>query len=226
VIYVITLVLAFCSIVYELLLSQALSAFLGDTVLRYSVTIGLYLFSMGMGSIFAEGRFVKHPVVTMLWIEILLTLAGSLSIVLLYFVDWLGPAPLVYTLFAHSLIVVIGVLTGFEIPLLIEVRNLEKSDSENAVIGIDYLGAFLGTVLFAFLFYPKLGLVNTAFIVALLNALVGVMLVTQDGKVSRAKKTEYRALLAGQAALSVTLIACLALSSPINEYLVRLYLRA
>jgi spermidine synthase len=226
VLYVITLVLAFCSIVYELLLGQALSAFLGDTVLRYSVTIGLYLFSMGMGSIFAEGRFVRHPVVTMLWIEILLALAGSLSIVMLYLVEWLGPSPLVFSLFAHSLIVVIGILTGFEIPLLIEVRNLEKSNSENAVIGVDYLGAFLGTVLFAFLFYPELGLVNTAFIVALLNALVGVMLATQDGKVSRTKKTEYRALLAGHAALSVTLIACLALSAPISEHLIRLYLRA
>ena len=42
-IYAITFVLAFCSIVYELLLGQTLSAFLGNTVLRYSVTIGLYM---------------------------------------------------------------------------------------------------------------------------------------------------------------------------------------
>lgn len=54
-VYIFTLVLAFCSIVYELLLGQSLSAFMGNTVLRYSVTIGLYLFSMGMGALFAEG---------------------------------------------------------------------------------------------------------------------------------------------------------------------------
>ena len=46
IIYAITFILAFCSIVYELLLGQTLSAFLGNTVLRYSVTIGLYMMSL------------------------------------------------------------------------------------------------------------------------------------------------------------------------------------
>jgi spermidine synthase len=225
-IYVITLVLAFCSIAYELLLGQALSAFMGNTVLRYSITIGLYLFSMGMGSIFAEGRFVKHPVVTMLWIEILLSLAGALSIVCLHLVDWLDPSPLIFSLFAHSLIVVIGVLTGFEIPLLIEVRNLELADSEGAVIGIDYLGAFLGTVLFAFVFYPKLGLVQTAFSVALLNALAGLFLVTQGDKIHVEKQREFRALLVGLSIITVTLFVCLSMSTLISEQLIELYLRS
>ena len=54
--YIITLILAFCSIVYELLLGQTLSAFFGNTVLRYSVTIGLYLFAMGMGI----GGYIKE----------------------------------------------------------------------------------------------------------------------------------------------------------------------
>lgn len=223
-IYTITLILAFCSIVYELLLGQALSAFMGNTVLRYSVTIGLYLLSMGVGSIIAEGRFVKHPVVTLLKVEILLTLMGSLSIALLHFVDWLGPSPIIFSIFAHSLIIIIGVLTGFEIPLLIEVRNLEKEHSENAVIGIDYIGAFMGTVVFAFLFYPKLGLVQTAFIVALLNALVGVLLYTQKEKVSEPKIGEYRTLIAAQFALMLALIVSLSKSDLISESLIQLYL--
>jgi spermidine synthase len=66
VIYSLTFVLAFCSIVYELLLGQALSAFLGNTVLRYSVTIGLYMMSLGIGSMIAEGRFVARPAVALL----------------------------------------------------------------------------------------------------------------------------------------------------------------
>ena len=223
-IYTFTLILAFCSIVYELLLGQALSAFMGNTVLRYSVTIGLYLFSMGVGSIIAEGRFVKHPVVSLLKVEILLTLMGSLSIALLHFADWLDPSAIVFSLFAHSLIILIGLLTGFEIPLLIEVKNLEKEHSENAVIGVDYLGAFMGTVIFAFIFYPKLGLVQTAFIVASLNALVGVLLYTQHEKVSEPKKKEYKALIATQFVLMLVLLVGLNQSSLISEYLIQLYL--
>ena len=67
--YAITFILAFCSIVYELLLGQTLSAFLGNTVLRYSVTIGLYMMSLGIGSMIAEGRFVERPVTSLLRVE-------------------------------------------------------------------------------------------------------------------------------------------------------------
>ena len=61
-VYPFTFVLAFCSIVYELLLGQSLSAFLGNTVLRYSVTIGLYMLSMGIGSLLAEGKIGRAHV--------------------------------------------------------------------------------------------------------------------------------------------------------------------
>jgi len=141
-IYIFTLVLAFCSIVYELLLGQILSAFLGNTVLRYSVTIGLYLFSMGVGAIIAEGRFVKHPIITLQRVEILLTLLGSLSMVMLHIIDWLTLPDLFLSLFAHSLIILIGVLTGFEIPLLIHARNLEKAGSDNIVLVSIFRGLY------------------------------------------------------------------------------------
>ena len=183
-IYTFTFVLAFCSIVYELLLGQALSAFLGNTVLRYSVTIGLYMLSMGIGALSAEGRFVKHPVTTLLKVETLLTVVGGTSVLILYFLD-AAPFPgVVFSALAHGVIVLIGILTGFEIPLLIELRNTETENADSAVIGVDYLGAFAGTVLFAFLFYPRVGLIPTAFIVASLNATVGVLLATQVAKVS------------------------------------------
>ena len=57
-IYFLTFILAFCSIVYELLLAQSLTAFLENTVLRYSITIGLYMFSMGYGALIAEKKLV------------------------------------------------------------------------------------------------------------------------------------------------------------------------
>ena len=188
-IFVFTFILAFCSIVYELLLGQSLSAFLGNTVLRYSVTIGLYMLSMGIGSLMTEGKVVKHPVISLLKIEVLLTVAGGFSVLLLHFLNAAGLPPLLFSLLAHSLIILIGILTGFEIPLLIEVRNLEVPESENPVLGVDYLGAFLGTIIFAFVFYPRVGLIPSAFFVALLNALVGVFLFTQAGKIDNTKQS-------------------------------------
>ena len=223
-IYLFTFVLAFCSIVYELLLGQSLSAFLGNTVLRYSVTIGLYMLSMGIGALSAEGKLVRHPVTALLRVEIVLTLTGGSSVLVLHMLDAAGFPTIVFSALAHSLIIVIGILTGFEIPLLIELKKLEVKSSENAVLGIDYLGAFAGTIVFAFLFYPLVGLIPTAFMVALLNAAVGVALATQARKVGEEKKTEYWTLLGFQSALIVVLIVLLPQADGINEWFLGRYL--
>lgn len=223
-IYLFTFVLAFCSIVYELLLGQSLSAFLGNTVLRYCVTIGLYMVSMGIGAMLAEGRRVHDPVVALLRIETLLSLTGGLSVLLLHGASWVLGSGAAFSLLAHGLIVAVGVLTGFEIPLLIEVRHVDAGDSENSVLGVDYLGAFAGAVLFAFVFYPKLGILPTAFFTALLNAAVGLALFTQSGKVRPEGRRAYGTLIGVQAALVVAAVAGLLLSERIHDFLMQRYL--
>jgi len=225
-IYAFAFILAFCSIAYELLLGQSLSAFLGNTVLRYSITIGLYMLSMGIGALLAEGRFVKRPVTALMKIEVLLTLAGGFSVLGLLVLNSIGLPGLVFSGLAHLLIIAIGILTGFEIPLLIHLKSLETERTENTVLGIDYLGAFFGTVVFAFVFYPIVGLVPTAFLVAALNALVGVGMVTQKTKVQPDEMPQFRALMVAQSVLLVVLVGCLVSSSAINELFLKYYLRS
>jgi spermidine synthase len=223
-VYAITFVLAFCSIVYELLLGQTLSAFLGNTVLRYSVTIGLYMMSLGIGSMIAEGRFVKRPVTSLLRVELLLTLVGGSSVVFLFFVNALGVPPLVLSVIAHALIIVIGILSGFEIPLMISLKNFEAKNKDNAIIGVNYLGAFLGTMVFAFVLYPFVGLVPTAFFVAFLNAIVGVLLLTQAKYVDEAEQRQYRFMLGLIATLMLVLVYCLIDAERISELVLQSYL--
>ncbi|MBL6689858.1 MAG: hypothetical protein ISP91_05665 [Pseudomonadales bacterium] len=170
-----TFLLAFCSIVYELLLGQTLSAFLGNTVLRYSVTIGLYMFSMGIGALLAGERILARPVLSLQFLEIALALLGGVSVPLVFFIDLLDAPAWLLSIVAHLLIIVIGVLTGLEIPLLIEVRA-EVKNAASRILGVDYIGAFVGTVAFALWFYPKLGIFATAIFTASINALVGLLL--------------------------------------------------
>lgn len=171
--YISTFVLALCSIVYELLLGQTLSAFLGNTILRYSVTIGLYMSSMGFGALFLPRRFSEKPILGLLKVEFALSLIGSLSVFFLLAIYSLGAEGLLFSACAHGLIILIGLLTGFELPLLVIIGNSQREDSESRVLGVDYLGAFAGTLLFAFLFYPRLGIIASAICVGALNALVG-----------------------------------------------------
>ena len=37
------------------------------------------------------------------------------------------------------MIIVIGILSGFEIPLLIALKNFEAEERDNAIIGVNYL---------------------------------------------------------------------------------------
>jgi len=225
IIFLVTFILAFCSIVYELLLAQLLSAFLGNTVLRYSVTIGLYMFSMGLGALAAEGKFIKHSVLTLLKIEILLTIFGGFVVVILYwlFNSFVSLQP-AFSILAHALIIFIGVLTGFEIPLLIEIRNKEVKGQENVILGIDYAGAFLGTIIFAFVFYPGMGLMPTAFFTGCLNSAAGILLFTQREKVKKEVKKQYYVFLFIQGVFLIAMAVCLMNSEKISGYFINQYM--
>lgn len=220
-----TVVMAFCSIVYELLLGQTMAAFLGNTVLRYSVTIGLYMLCMGVGAFLARWRvFRGAPVLSLQRVEIALTVVGGLSVPALFLLEAQGVGDGVISFTAHGLIVVVGILTGLELPLLLELGELNREGSEGAVLGWDYLGAFGGTVAFALWFYPVAGLVATALSVALLNAVAGAALSTQGYRVPRERRGRHRALAAVQVALLAGIAVALWSAGGIAESVVELYL--
>lgn len=223
-IYTSTAILAFCSLVYELLLGQLLSAYLGNTVLRYSVTIGLYMLAMGIGSLLAEGGFRKYALRSLQWVELSLTVIGGASIFLVACTDALLGSTLAVSLVSHLLIIVIGILTGFEIPLLMYVHSKLKDGADNIILGIDYLGALVGSILFAFFFYPKLGLVTTALTIAGLNALVGVILPRLDNDKSKNAKKQTLAVLQGLLLLLV--IGLLLYRQELQEWIIQQFITA
>jgi len=222
--YFLICVLAFCSIVYELILAQALSAFLENTVLRYSVTIGLYMFSMGIGSLLAEGKMTKNPILNLLRVEILLTVFGGLSVLLLFSIDTFNASRFIFSFFAHTLIIVIGVLTGFEVPLVIEIVNRENKNLENAILAWDYLGAFIGTIIFAFIFYPHWGLIPTSLFIGILNAMGGISLVFSRQHVSAQKMKSFQASLRIQIFLFFFIFLFCVFSNQISNYFIDIYI--
>ena len=68
-----------CSIIYELLIGTASSYFLGDSVKQFSITIGLYMVSMGAGSFVS--RFIQTNLLSkFIAIEIVLGFIGGSSV--------------------------------------------------------------------------------------------------------------------------------------------------
>lgn len=223
-IILITMIVSFCSISYELLLAQALSAFLENTVLRYSVTVGLYLFALGMGARAVEGKWLEHPVFQLLKIETALTFTGGFLIIGLYGLDYLFGATWIFSVFVHALILGIGFLSGMELPLLMDMLKEESADNENMILGFSYFGAVIGTCVFAFWFYPVAGLLRTAFITGILNGGAGILLNFCRGKKDQGFSRSFYNVLYVQLFLFFLIGVCWLYAGPISRFCLQLYL--
>jgi spermidine synthase len=173
-----------CSIIYELLIATTASYFLGDSVKYFSLTIGLYMASMGVGSFvskYIEQNLLRKFVVA----ELLLGLFGGLSIPVLYFAyaytDIFIPLYVVFT-------VVIGFLIGLEIPFLTRLMqnyNQLRFNIAN-ILSFDYLGALIATVSFPFILLPFFGVYQSSLIFGLVNMSIGfVVLWTFSQEIGR-----------------------------------------
>ncbi len=171
----IAFVVGMCSIIYELLISTISSYLMGDSIRQFSIIIGIYLASMGIGS-FLSRLVDKKVVSSFIIIELVLGFVGAISVPLCYFYYSYSDAD-GYNFFVLLLTAVIGSLTGFEIPLL--TRILEDSttlkDNISNVLTFDYLGALLATLLFPFLLVPFVGLFKSSLIFGLINISMGLL---------------------------------------------------
>jgi spermidine synthase len=165
-------VVAACGLGYELTAASVGSYLLGDSVTQFSLTIGLYLFAMGVGSWLS--RYVRDGVADrFVDIELAVALVGGTSAAALFFAygsgRWFRPV-------LYGEILLVGTMVGLEIPLLMRLLKdqLEFGDLVAKVLSFDYVGALIVSLAFPLLLVPRLGLVRTSLLLGLLNAAVGL----------------------------------------------------
>lgn len=168
-------IIAICGLVYELIVGTLSSYLLGNSVTHFSITIGLFLSAMGIGSFLS--RLVKRDVLHwFVMVEITIGIVGG------------GAAAVLYAIFATSeyfypamvtLILIIGGCIGMEIPLLMRLSRgyTTLKDTLANVLAFDYMGALIGSILFPIILLPQLGLLRTSFVIGLLNMTVAAVIV-------------------------------------------------
>lgn len=162
-----------CSLIYELLISTTSSYFLGDSVKQFSLTIGVYMAAMGVGSFLS--KYIEDELLEwFIKVEVLLGLVGGMSVPFLYFTfDRFSTGTYQFSML--SLTFVVGVLTGFEVPILIRLMKTYyplKANLAN-VLGLDYIGALMATLLFPFILLPYLGTFRSSLFFGLVNIALG-----------------------------------------------------
>lgn len=163
------LIVALCGIAYELIIGTISSYLLGNSVYQFSLTIGLFMFAMGIGSYLSK-LFMRNLLANFITVEILVSIAGGLCSIILFLTFPMMTA--VYKSVMYSLIIIIGTLVGLEIPILTRILSRKNSirSSIAHVLSLDYLGALIGSVLFPLFLLPHLGLMRSSFAIGLINA--------------------------------------------------------
>ena len=166
-------IIAACSLIYELLISSLSTYLLGSSVIHYSLTIGLFLFFMGIGAWMAQS-VTQHLIPVFVSIEIAIGAVGGISgLLLLAAYAWTD----LYYLAMLIVVAAIGVLVGMELPLLTRIlesrSGLRRGISQ--VLTFDYIGALLASLLFPFILLPYFGHLLTATAVGLLNLFVALV---------------------------------------------------
>lgn len=181
-------------LVYELIAATLSSYLLGDSVRQFSLVIGVFLASMGLGA--WASRFVGDAFGGFVRAQLGLGLVGGFL------------APAVYLAYAglegigvplYGGLVAVGALSGMEIPLIARLLKAIGAPAfrfEN-VLAVDYAGALAASLAFPLLVVPNLGLVSASLAFGALNLLVaGLSLLVFRERATRELTAAWAAALA------------------------------
>jgi spermidine synthase len=166
-----TFLIAICGLIYQLLESTLSSYLLGDSIYHFSLVIGLFMSSMGIGSWLS--RFIEEQLErAFVLLQLSIAILGGFSAFILFFsfayIDN-------YDAFLYLITISLGTMLGIEIPLIIRILKESFSLKTNIsnVFTVDYIGALFASLLFPLVLVPKLGLMQTSFLFGMINLFVG-----------------------------------------------------
>ncbi|KAA3606905.1 MAG: polyamine aminopropyltransferase [Calditrichaeota bacterium] len=164
------IVIASCGLIYELIAATLASYLLGDSVTQFSTIIGIYLFSMGIGSYLSK-YFDKKLLDRFIEIEIAVGFFGGILATCLFFLFEFVDQ---FRIILYCFVTLIGILVGLEIPILLRILKdkIEFKDLVSKVLALDYIGGLFASLVFPFFFVPNFGLISTSFLFGLLNSFV------------------------------------------------------
>lgn len=167
-IILVTIVISIASLLYELILAQMMSSIYGGTIFYYILVIGIYVFSLGMGSILYPRLIKKKLSQNLFIVEFLLSIIGASAPMLAVFIDNLFPG-FIGLLLNFVLISSIGLLSGIELPLLMDLYNRGNNSYSGKILFFDFFGTFLACIIFPVFLIPYFHLFEISVIIGFLN---------------------------------------------------------
>lgn len=205
------LIVALCGIVYELIIGAVSSYLLGNSIYQFSITVGFFMFAMGIGSYLSQyirNNLIRYFVI----IEIMLAVVGGICSISLFLT--FPFSPYMYRTVMMAFIITIGTLVGLEIPILTRIMAQSEGTRKSIakVLSFDYIGALIGSVAFPLMLLPSLGLVRSSFAIGLINIFVAFLTIL----FMRRHLKHPKAMLAVVLSIAVALTALITFGSRIS----------
>ena len=182
--YLVLFLLGFLSMGYELLLSSAIGLITSQPVLGFGVVLCAYMLGLAFGSLLVDrlpksddlGRLIR---VELGLVCVAVVLSVALGFVELILANHYGTdlaesmrfpfAAKVYLGFGFLCSLVVGTLTGFELPLVF--KSLEQSalSYSGRLMGFNYFGNLFGGVFVPIFFVPGFGVEKSFLVLGFLN---------------------------------------------------------
>ncbi len=168
VVYLTVLAISTFGLVFELLAGTVASYLIGESVVQFATVTGAFLSAMGLGAWLT--RYLETELARrFLDCQLGAALLGGLS------------SPILFLAFAHTavfrvvlyaLVAATGVLVGAQLPLLMRMlrRRLAFRDLTARVLTVDYVGALAGSLLFALVLLPRLGMMASGLMAGVISA--------------------------------------------------------
>lgn len=188
------MLVATCWLMYELILWTLSSYLIWNSVLQFSLTIGLFMTWMGIWA-YLSRFFSKEPIKPFFFVEIILSLLGGLSVLFLktYYIASNFETITFYILFV-LITLLIWLLVGFEIPLVHSIHKklwIQKNHIVSDLFTFDFMWALIASVSFPLIFLVHFWLYYTAIFTGFINLIVATAFIFEIKKYG----LDYRKLL-------------------------------
>ncbi len=156
--------------IFECILSTVATFILGNSIEQFSVTISLMMLMMGIASVWQRKISDENLVEKFLLVEVGLAILGGFAPIAVYAAY--ATMEIHFIAVQYFFILSIGFLIGLEIPLVLRLnRNYVPMLKSNiaSVFSTDYLGAFVGAVVWVYVLLKYFPLTEISFFVAGMN---------------------------------------------------------
>lgn len=157
-----------CGLAYEYTLSKIASDLLGNSVQQWATMIATMLFAMGLGAEVQKHTPANVLADRLITTQVMLAVLGGFGPLIM--IHGFALLPQLYIIIQYALAFGVGMLIGYEIPLMMRINEEDAPDMRinlAQILKMDYIGALVGALLWTFLLVRYMSIDRISFVVGL-----------------------------------------------------------